>query len=128
MLPCVSVTILIGFAIDYEIFLFSRVFEYRKKGYTSRAAIVLGVATTGPIISAAGTVMALAFSSMLLQNIVSNNQMGFLFVFGVLIDTFIIRPLLVPPLLTLADFLNWYPSKVPMTNLMNEYGNIEHVS
>ncbi len=80
MAPCVTITILMGLAMDYEIFLFSRVFEYRHKGYTTRAAIILGVATTGPIISSAGTVMAMAFAGMLLQNIVSSNQMGFLFV------------------------------------------------
>eukprot|EP01083_Nonionella_stella_P047839 128032_1 len=125
MAPCLTVTILMGLAMDYEIFLFSRVFEYRHKGYTTRAAIILAVANTGPIISSAGTVMAMAFGGMLLQNIVSSNQMGFLFVFGVLIDTFIVRPLLVPPILSLIDVLNWWPTQVPKHNLLNEYGKIE---
>eukprot|EP01084_Bolivina_argentea_P236575 397745_1 len=122
--PPVTITILMGLAMDYEIFLFSRVFEYRYKGYTTRASIILGVSNTGPIISSAGTVMAMAFFGMLLQNIVSSNQMGFLFVFGVLIDTFIVRPMLVPPILSLVDKLNWWPTKVPMKNLLDEYGNL----
>ena len=122
--PCVTVTILIGFALDYEIFLFSRVFEYRHKGYSTRAAIILAVANTGPIISSAGIVMSMAFFGLLLLNIVANNQMGFLFVFGVLIDTFIVRPMLVPPILSLVDALNWWPNKVPMERLLDEYGNV----
>ena len=125
MAPCVTITVLMGLALDYEIFLFSRVFEYRHKGYGTRASIVLAVANTGPIISAAGIVMAMAFFGMLLQCIVSSNQMGFLFVFGVLIDTFIVRPMLVPSILSLVDALNWWPNKVPMDNLLDEYGKIK---
>ena len=124
MLPVITVTILIGLAMDYEIFLFSRVFEYRLKGYTTEASIILAVSTTGPIISSAGIVMALAFCGLLLQNIVSSNQMGFLFVFGVLIDTFVIRPFLVPSILSLSKKYNWWPTKVPMKSLKNEYGFI----
>ncbi len=54
MIPCISITILMGLAMDYEIFLFSRVFEYRYKGYNDRASIILVVANTGPIITSAG--------------------------------------------------------------------------
>eukprot|EP01084_Bolivina_argentea_P054417 99792_1 len=54
MIPCISITILMGLAMDYEIFLFSRIIEYRYKGYSTRAAIILGCANTGPIISSAG--------------------------------------------------------------------------
>merc|ERR1719229_1165089 len=122
--PCITVTVLIGFALDYEIFLFSRVFEYRHKGYNTRASIILAVANTGPIISSAGIVMSMAFCGLLLQSIVSSNQMGFLFVFGVLIDTFIVRPMLVPPILSLVDKLNWWPTNVPQKKLLDEYGNI----
>ncbi len=124
MAPCITATILMGLALDYEIFLFSRVFEYRYKGYMTEAAIILAVSNTGPIISSAGTVMALAFFGMLLQNIVCSNQLGFLFVFGVLVDTFIIRPLLIPSMLSLVDALNWWPQRVPRKNLMDEYGKV----
>merc|ERR550525_96937 len=122
--PCITVTVLMGLALDYEIFLFSRVFEYRHKGYTTRASVILAVANTGPIISSAGIVMSMAFFGLLLQGIVSSNQMGFLFVFGVLIDTFIVRPMLVPPILSLVDALNWWPNKVPKNDLLDEYGKV----
>eukprot|EP01084_Bolivina_argentea_P142652 250595_1 len=42
MLPVITCTVLVGLALDYEIFLFSRVFEYRSKGYTISASIILG--------------------------------------------------------------------------------------
>ena len=123
MLPVVTCTILVGLALDYEIFLYSRVFEYRSRGYTTTAAIILGVSSTGPIISAAGIVMAMAFGGLLLETIVSSNQMGMVFVFGVLVDTFIVRPMLVPSILSFADQLNWWPSKMPV-GYKNEYGEI----
>lgn len=123
MLPVVTCTVLVGLALDYEIFLYSRVFEFRSKGYTTSASIILGVSTTGPIISAAGTVMAMAFCGLLLETIVVSNQMGMVFVFGVLVDTFIVRPMLVPSILSFADTWNWWPTKMPIP-YKNEYHQI----
>ena len=122
MLPIITCTVLVGLALDYEIFLFSRVYELRSKGYSNAASIILGVSSTGPIISAAGCVMALSFSGLLLQSIVSSNQMGLVFVFGVLVDTFVVRPLLVPSVLSFADKWNWWPTPMPKPK-MDEYGN-----
>merc|ERR1712154_709778 len=98
-------------------------YEYRSRGYTTSAAIILGVSSTGPIISAAGVVMAMSFSGLLLETIISSNQMGMVFVFGVLVDTFIVRPMLVPSILSFADKLNWWPTKMPIGN-KNEYGQL----
>ncbi len=128
MLPVLTVTILIGLAMDYEIFLFSRIFEYRCKGWDTRSAIVLGVSSTGPIISSAGTVMAMAFFGLLLQDIIATDQMGFVFFFGVLIDTFIIRPLLVPAMISWMDWVNWWPLDVPNENLKTIFPEKEDMS
>eukprot|EP01084_Bolivina_argentea_P208291 355189_1 len=123
MLPVITCTVLVGLALDYEIFLFSRVYEYRNKGYNTKASIILAVSTTGPVISAAGFVMSMAFGGLLLENITASNQMGLVFVFGVLCDTFIIRPLIVPAVLSFADKLNWYPKEMPIP-IRNEYGKL----
>ena len=125
-LPVMTMTILIGLAMDYEIFLFSKISEYRKKlNYNDRASIILGVASTGPVISSAGILMSLAFVGLLLENVPTFNQMGFVMVCGVLVDTFIIRPLLVPSLLSLGGWINFWPSKLIKTGLKNEYGQVE---
>mmetsp|Transcript_1774 Transcript_1774/g.3974 ORF Transcript_1774/g.3974 Transcript_1774/m.3974 type:complete len:822 (+) Transcript_1774:101-2566(+) len=114
--PVACSFMLLGFALDYDIFLFSRIYEERKKGrfLEDRSAIVYSVAATGPVITTAGIIMALAFSGMVVQH---DNpflcQMGFTMILGVLVDTFVVRTLLVPALLQAAGRLNWWPGKMP---------------
>ncbi len=118
VVPVVTVGILIGLAMDYELFLFARIYEYRSiKGYDHRSAIVLGVANTGPIISSAGIVMSMAFLGLLFQDMIGIEQIGFIWTFGVLVDTFIIRPLLVPSMISCLDWVNWWPLKMPKDHL-----------
>ncbi|ETO16373.1 hypothetical protein RFI_20979 [Reticulomyxa filosa] len=102
--PVMTVTILIGLALDYDVFLFARVYEYRLLGLPTREAIVRGIYNTGSIITAAGVIMAIAFCGLLFSEITSLNQTGFILVVAVLVDTFIIRTLLVPAVLSLAKF------------------------
>jgi len=120
--PVACIFMLIGFALDYDIFLFSRIYSDRKAGVfkEDRAAIVHAVAATGPIITTAGVIMALAFSGMVAQH--SNPflcQMGFTMIFGILVDTFIVRTLLVPAFLSMAGRFNWWPGVMPMPDSGN---------
>lgn len=114
--PVACTFMLIGFALDYDIFLFSRIYADRREGrfLDDREAIVHAVGATGPVITTAGVIMALAFSGMVLQ---STNpflcQMGFTMISGILIDTFIVRTLLVPAFLSMAGRYNWWPGKMP---------------
>jgi uncharacterized membrane protein YdfJ with MMPL/SSD domain len=55
--PVMSFSILVGLGLDYDIFLYSRIYEYRLEGYSDRAAIAHGVYKTGGIITAAGIIM-----------------------------------------------------------------------
>jgi len=109
LVPVMTVTILCGLALDYDIFLFARIYEYRMVGLTTRQAIIFGVYKTGAIITAAGVIMSIAFSGLLLSEVTLLNQIGFILVLAVLVDTFIIRTLLVPSILSLADEKNWFP-------------------
>eukprot|EP00928_Gymnodinium_smaydae_P044385 TRINITY_DN29612_c0_g1_i1.p1 TRINITY_DN29612_c0_g1~~TRINITY_DN29612_c0_g1_i1.p1 ORF type:complete len:833 (-),score=136.68 TRINITY_DN29612_c0_g1_i1:361-2775(-) len=114
--PVACSFMLIGFALDYDLFLFSRIYDERKRGrfLEDRAAIIHSVAATGPVITTAGIIMALAFSGMVVQH---DNpflcQMGFTMILGVLVDTFVVRTLLVPALLSMAGRFNWWPGKMP---------------
>jgi len=107
--PVMTVTILIGLALDYDVFLFARVYEYRVHGLSTREAIVRGVYNTGSIITAAGVIMSIAFCGLLFSQMTSLNQTGFILVVAVLVDTFIIRTLLVPAVLAIAKEVNWWP-------------------
>ena len=63
---------------------------------------------TGGIITAAGVIMAIAFSGLLLSSMPCINQLSFYLVFAVLFDTFVIRTVLVPALLDLFGFANFW--------------------
>ncbi|MHA1406429.1 MAG: MMPL family transporter [Candidatus Heimdallarchaeaceae archaeon] len=111
--PVMSFSILIGLALDYDIFLLSRISEFRNLGFTDEAAIHKGLFKTGNIISFAGIIMAIAFSGLLLGREMVLNQFGFMLCFAVLIDTFVIRTVLVPAIMVIAQKWNWWPSKKP---------------
>jgi len=111
--PIFTSTIIIGLALDYDVFLFARVVELRRLGFENNAAVRGGLYLTGPIITSAGLIMAIALGGLLLCDVPSNNQVGFVMTFGVLMDTFVIRTCLVPAVLTLGSGLNYWPQKLP---------------
>jgi len=124
--PIACTFMLIGFALDYDIFLYSRIYADRKNGLflDDEASIINAVAKTGPVITTAGVIMALAFSGMVLQS--SNPflcQMGFTMIFGILMDTFIVRTLLVPTFLMLLGKYNWVPLEMPSKDKPHTLGN-----
>ena len=62
------------------------------------------------------------FCVTVIEDVPVSNEAGFLYLFGVIIDTFIIRPIIVPALLSIGgDILNFWPTKMPQKNLKNEY-------
>ena len=113
LVPIMAFSILIGIGLDYDIFLLSRISEFRDMGFTEKASIHKGLFKTGNIISFAGIIMAIAFSGLLFSRVMVLNQFGFMLCIAVLIDTFIIRTILVPAIMSLASKWNWWPKKVP---------------
>ena len=69
---------------------------------------------TGGIITAAGVIMAIAFSGLMISSLVVMKQLGFILCFAVLVDTFVIRTILVPAIMSIADKWNWWPAKLPI--------------
>lgn len=111
--PIFSLTFMMGLALDYEIFLFERVREFREEGFGERESIQLGLSATGGTISSAGLIMALTFLAQLLGSMPITNQMGFVLVFSIVVDTFVVRSILVPAMLSLGPVLNYWPSRMP---------------
>lgn len=109
----IAMTIAIALGLDYDIFLVSRIAEFRSLGCTNRASVVGGVACTGGIISGAGFIMVLAFAGLLAAGKPILHQLGFILGTSVALDAFLIRPLLVPALMAGMGRWNWWPYAMP---------------
>lgn len=98
--PMFLFTILIAVGEDYNIFLITRIDEESEKHGPVRG-VTVALEKTGSIISSCGIIMAGTFSSLLAGSLVGMDQLGFALASGVLLDTFVVRPILVPSYLIL---------------------------
>ena len=94
-IPLYGFVFLVALGIDYSIFLMTRVREEAKVRGT-RPGILVGLAVTGGVITSAGIVLAATFSALAVLPLVFLVQIAFIVAFGVLLDTFVVRSLLVP--------------------------------
>ncbi len=108
-LPLFTFVFLVALGIDYNIFLMARVREEALKRGT-RQGMVRGLAVTGAVITSAGIVLAGTFSVLAILPLVTLTEIGFTIAFGVLLDTFIVRSLLVPAVVFELGPRAWWPS------------------
>lgn len=100
-----------------------RVFEHRVQGYTERGALVRSLYKTGGLVSSCGITMAVSFSGLFLGSIMGLYQLAFMLIVAVLLDTFVVRTLVVPSVTSLLGGWNWAPRKLPPGTL-NELGEV----
>ena len=108
-LPLWAFVFLVALGIDYNIFLMARVREEALR-HGTRQGMVRGLAVTGAVITSAGIVLAGTFSVLASLPLVFLTELGFVIAFGVLLDTFIVRSLLVPALVFDIGPKAWWPS------------------
>ena len=99
--------------LDYDVFLLTRIYEERTNGMGDRASIVRGLVHSGNIITAAGCIMAIAFTGLLINATPALNQLAAALVASVLLDTFVVRTLLLPSVMGLLGSWNWWPRRMP---------------
>jgi RND superfamily putative drug exporter len=109
--PLFAFIFLVALGIDYNIFLMTRVREEAMQIGT-RAGMIKGVTVTGGVITSAGIVLAATFTVLGILPIVFLAEIGFSVAFGVLLDTFIVRSILVPALVHSIGPKIWWPSKL----------------
>ncbi|MEA2223357.1 MAG: putative drug exporter of the superfamily [Solirubrobacteraceae bacterium] len=110
-LPLFAFIFLVALGIDYNIFLMARVREETER-HGTREGMLRGLAVTGGVITSAGIVLAGTFSVLSVLPLVNLTQIGFVVAFGVLLDTFIVRSVLVPALAFEIGPKIWWPSKL----------------
>jgi uncharacterized membrane protein YdfJ with MMPL/SSD domain len=109
--------ILVALGADYNIFIMSRIREEADAGHEIHHAVSLGLSLTGRVITSAGVILAGTFAALLLAPLPNLRQIGFGVTVGILIDTFVVRSLLVPAAtMLLGDWAFWpRPPRTPRT-------------
>ena len=116
--PLFSFIFLVALGIDYNIFLMTRVREEAIKLGT-RAGVTKAVTVTGGVITSAGVVLAATFTVLGILPLVALAEIGFTVGFGVLLDTLIVRSILVPALVHHIGPKIWWPSKLQHEEIEN---------
>ena len=109
--PLYAFVFLVALGIDYSIFLMTRVREEAGARGT-RPGILVGLAVTGGVITSAGIVLAATFSALAVIPILFLAQIAFIVAFGVLVDTLVVRSLLVPAFAHDIGGRIWWPSRL----------------
>jgi RND superfamily putative drug exporter len=119
--PILLFAIGFGLATDYGVFLLSRIKEARDSGAPNKEAIALGLERTGRIVTAAALLFAVALLAFATSKIVFVKELGVGAALAVLIDSSVIRALLVPSLMELLGSANWWAPR-PLRRLHKRIG------
>ncbi|MFL5883547.1 MAG: MMPL family transporter [Thermoleophilaceae bacterium] len=108
-LPTFAFIFLVALGIDYTIFLMSRVREEARR-HGTREGTLRALTATGPVITSAGVILAGTFSVLMTLPVTFAFNIGFLVALGILLDTFIVRTIMVPAAVELVGDKIWWPS------------------
>ncbi|MBO0900387.1 MMPL family transporter [Cellulomonas sp. zg-ZUI22] len=109
-----------GLAMDYEVFLLSRVKELHDEGLATDAAVRLGLQRSGRIITSAAAIIIVVFAGFVAGDLVVIKQVGFALAVAVLIDATVVRLFLVPATMTVLDRANWWAPR-PLRRLYDRF-------
>ena len=117
----ITATLIFALSTDYGVFLLGRIKELRDGGLGERESVAVGVQRTGAVITAAAILLAVAIGAFSTSSISFIQQIGVATAFGVLIDAFLVRSLLVPALMGLLGKYNWW-APMPLRRLHDRIG------
>ncbi len=108
MTPLILFVLLLGLGMDYNIFILTRIREEAAKGQNQNEAIVRGIQETGGIITAAAIILAGSLGTLMISSNLMMREMGFAFLFSILIDALVVRTYIVPAVMSVFGKWNWY--------------------
>src|SRR6185312_16258811 len=109
--PLLAFLFLVALGVDYTIFLVTRARE-ETPAHGTRDGVVHAVSATGPVITSAGIVMAAVFCVLAVLPLIVLTQLGVIVGLGILLDTFVVRTVVIPALFTLIGPRIWWPARV----------------
>jgi RND superfamily putative drug exporter len=113
ILPFLMFIFLMALGQDYNILVMSRIREEAHKSKTLKEAVATAIGITGSTVTSAGLILAGTFTVFgLAGGDKQFQEIGFSIAFGILLDTFFVRTLLVPSIVVLLGKWNWWPSKL----------------
>jgi RND superfamily putative drug exporter len=107
--PLLSFLFLVALGVDYNIFLTTRARE-EAAAVGTRRGVLVALASTGGVITSAGVLLAAVFTVLGVLPVVLLTQIGVIVAVGVLLDTLLVRSVLVPALVSLLGRRFWWPS------------------
>jgi uncharacterized membrane protein YdfJ with MMPL/SSD domain len=110
-----------GLAMDYEMFILSRVKERRDAGASDTEAIALGLQRSGRIITSAALIIIVVFAGFATGDLMIIKQLGVALAFAVLLDATLVRCLLVPAFMTWQRRIMWW-APAPLKRLHARFG------
>jgi RND superfamily putative drug exporter len=108
-IPIFAFIFLVALGIDYTIFLMARVREEARK-HGTREGMLRALSATGPVITSAGVILAGTFSVLMTLPVTFTFDLGFMVALGILLDTFIVRTIMVPAAVEVLGDKIWWPS------------------
>jgi RND superfamily putative drug exporter len=108
-LPMFAFIFLTALGVDYTIFLMSRVRE-EARHHGTREGVLRALAATGPVITSAGIILAGTFAVLMTLPVTFVFDLGFMVAVGILLDTFVVRTIMVPAIVELLGDGVWWPS------------------
>ncbi|WP_194816814.1 MMPL family transporter [Nocardia sp. XZ_19_385] len=107
-LPIMLIGLVFGLAMDYQVFLMTRMREEYVHGKSPKEAVINGYHHGARVVTAAAIIMISVFGSFLLETDATAKSMGFALAVGVLLDAFLVRMVLIPSLLVLLGKWAWW--------------------
>jgi uncharacterized membrane protein YdfJ with MMPL/SSD domain len=119
--PVVICAVVFGLSTDYAVFLMGRIIEARSQGLGDSEAVSIGIQRTGPVVTQAALLFCLAIAAFMTSDVIYIKQVGLGAAAAVIIDSTIVRGLLVPALMTMLGRRNWW-APGPLRRLHNRVG------
>ena len=118
-IPTFAFIFLVALGIDYTIFLMARVREEARR-HGTREGTLRALSATGPVITSAGVILAGTFSVLMTLPVTFTFDLGFMVALGILLDTFIVRTIMVPAAVELIGDKIWWPSTAEAGGALHE--------